>query len=149
LENGSHNFKMPGFSKLVQEKRVKDGTHPLLKREDGTSVGKETNDRRRKEGTLKGDPELGRQSMASQLELGTHSSQYTWTCEECGKSGKGKGNYTRLHGKNCSTKKVSGLNNNPKPCTIDGIEIFKSRKDLISKLGWGNNGVRNKHFRYV
>lgn len=149
LENGTHNFKTPGFSKSVQEKRVKDGTHSFLKKQDGTSVGKETNDRRRKEGTLKGNPELGRQSMAGQLEMGTHSSQYKWTCKECGRFGQGKGNYTRLHGLNCSNKKLTGWKNTSKPCTVDGVEIFKSRKELISKLGWGDSGIRNKQFRYL
>ena len=33
--------------------------------------------------------------------------------------------------------------------TVDGVEIFKSRKELISKLGWGDSGIRNKQFRYL
>lgn len=35
------------------------------------------------------------------LEDGTHSSQTSWSCERCAKTGKGLANYKRWHGNNC------------------------------------------------
>lgn len=35
------------------------------------------------------------------LSLGQHSSQKQWTCEHCGKSGRGLSNYARWHGDRC------------------------------------------------
>lgn len=36
-----------------------------------------------------------------------------------------------------------------KPCTIDGINIYPSKKELAANLGWGKNGAGSKFFRYV
>ncbi len=36
-----------------------------------------------------------------------------------------------------------------KKCTIDGITIFESRRDLIKRLGRGRAGLKNPGFRYV
>jgi len=36
-----------------------------------------------------------------------------------------------------------------KPCTIDGITIYPSRKALADEFGWGKKGVGNPSFRYV
>jgi len=36
-----------------------------------------------------------------------------------------------------------------KPCTIDGVTIYKSLKELTTKLGQGKNGARHPDFRYV
>jgi hypothetical protein len=60
---------------------VKNGTCNLLRRPDGTSVSQEINEKRLKDGT--------------------HNWTMKWTCEHCGKSGSGDGNYKRWHGDNC------------------------------------------------
>jgi len=39
--------------------------------------------------------------------LGKCSTQYQWTCEICGKSGKNSTNYSRYHGENCGKNSVS------------------------------------------
>jgi hypothetical protein len=36
-----------------------------------------------------------------------------------------------------------------KPCTIDGVKIYKSRAELVAELGTGKNGERSPNFRYV
>jgi hypothetical protein len=36
-----------------------------------------------------------------------------------------------------------------KPCTVDEITIFKSKKDLTNKLGKGIRGFRHPNFRYL
>jgi len=36
-----------------------------------------------------------------------------------------------------------------KPCTLDGITVYPSRKALADELGLGKKGVRNPSFRYV
>ena len=36
-----------------------------------------------------------------------------------------------------------------KPCTIDGIKIYESRKALIIDLGNGKHGLRHPNFRYL
>lgn len=35
------------------------------------------------------------------------------------------------------------------PCTIDGITIFPSRKQLGATLGWGKSGVASPTFTYI
>jgi hypothetical protein len=36
-----------------------------------------------------------------------------------------------------------------KPCTVDGITIYESRKQLIAELGWGKHGATHPNFRYI
>lgn len=38
---------------------------------------------------------------------------------------------------------------NIKPCTVDGVKIYPSRKALAEDLGWGKAGARSPNFRYV
>ena len=38
---------------------------------------------------------------------------------------------------------------NCKPCTIDGINIFPSRKALAAVHGWSTRGIKSPSFRYV
>lgn len=45
--------------------------------------------------------EMLRQKTLKSLADGTHSSQHQWTCQRCGKSGKGLANFSRWHGDNC------------------------------------------------
>jgi len=51
--------------------------------------------------------------------------------------------------------RIAGLRashaNNPrgKQCTVDGITIFRSLKDLIGALGAGKNGKYHSNFRYI
>lgn len=152
VKAGTHNFLIPGFSKSVQIDRVRKGTHPFLKRADGSSVGGDANKKRIKDGTYVPPltPDKAREVVKEQLKNGKHSSQVEWNCEVCGKKGRGAGNYTLYHGKNCLP---NGKNNHPnngrKKCTVDGITIFESRKELIKTLGWGRNGVRHPNFRYL
>lgn len=40
-------------------------------------------------------------STIKKINAGTHPSQKTWTCEHCGKSSRGIGNYVRYHGMKC------------------------------------------------
>lgn len=42
-------------------------------------------------------------STIERINAGTHPSQKTWTCEHCGKSSKGTGNYVRYHGIKCKS----------------------------------------------
>lgn len=36
-----------------------------------------------------------------------------------------------------------------KPCTVDGINIFPSKKMLGQTLGWGKTGTNSPNFKYV
>ena len=36
-----------------------------------------------------------------------------------------------------------------RPCTVDGITIYPSQKELIKALGKGKTGLRSKSFRFV
>jgi hypothetical protein len=81
LEEKTHNFLDSESQRQKALKRVKDGTHPFL------------------------GGDLQRKANAKMLAEGTHTSQFKWVCENCGKHGKGKGNFTRFHGDNCKHKK--------------------------------------------
>ena len=54
-----------------------------------------------------------------------------------------------------STKKKISLklkgtkSKNAKRCTIDGITVFRSARELASALGGGKNGVRHPNFRFL
>ena len=48
-----------------------------------------------------GHQELLKAKNKELLEKGQHSTQQSWICENCRKSGKGLSNYSRWHGKNC------------------------------------------------
>ena len=101
-------------SRKTQLKRLAEGTHNWLDSERQAEAGRKSfkityangthNFIKHKEQRIK--------NMRERLVNGTHnllgpdsSSQVFWTCECCGKSGKGKGNYTRFHGKSCKQMK--------------------------------------------
>ncbi len=46
-----------------------------------------------------------------------------------------------------SIKKMSDAKS--KPCTIDGVTIYPSKKQLGLTLGWGKTGTLSKSFRYL
>jgi len=103
--DGTHNFLGPKTNAL----RIENGTHHFLRRQDGSSL---TGDKV-KNGT---HPFLGPKLNLKRISEGTHNfvgqnapSQVVWTCEHCGKTGKGKGNYTRAHGNNCNQLKTIDL----------------------------------------
>ncbi len=76
IKNGTHLFLNGEFHRKNNLKRLSNGTHNML---DGKLVRK-------------------------QLEDGTHPSQIKWTCEHCGKIGKGSTNYKRWHGDKCTKR---------------------------------------------
>lgn len=112
VANGTHNFSGKNNPSVA---KVANGTHHLL--------GPETNAKRIAEGThhFLGDSNPSVKKMKDgthhwlskehkekmklltkqQIEAGTHSTQWKWTCE-CGKEGKGKGNMVQhQRGKGC------------------------------------------------
>ena len=122
LENGTHHFLDPEFHQRnnalkiadgthhflgpeTNLKRVKDGTHNLMRRPDGTSDASD----RVKNGTHNFlDGQKQSETAIKRVVDGTHHflspnspTQVKWTCPYCNKSGKGKGNYNHWHGNNC------------------------------------------------
>lgn len=111
--------------------KVKDGTHNLLKRPDGSSVGKESTKKRLENGThpfldsniqrrnslkniANGTNNFvnGNQPTAERMANGTHNflegrnpNNTKVTCEHCGKT-MGKPNYSRSHGDRCKNATV-------------------------------------------
>lgn len=125
LENGTHIFLNKDFQKEKARKLIEDGTHPVFNLHKdwtcercgfkGRGNGqynqhikskkcldffkpKETSKDRVNNGTHNF---LGSALQKKRVGDGTHPSQIPWTCEVCGKSGKGKGIFTRFHGTNC------------------------------------------------
>jgi hypothetical protein len=111
VANGSHNWLGPTHNK----NRVAKGTHPNMKRPDGTSASSDRvrmgthNWQKRADGTSNASDKvknkthhfLGEAVTTRQLNNGTHPSQQEWTCEICGKIGKHRAAYTRFHGEKC------------------------------------------------
>ena len=109
VNEGTHNFL---GSNNPNARRIQDGTHNLLKRVDGSSQSKDRvvkgthnflgdknpNVERIKAGIHQWQGNTGN---LARLAAGTHPSQKVWTCEHCGKTGKGSGNYKRHHGDVC------------------------------------------------
>jgi transcription elongation factor Elf1 len=86
------------LARLHALKRVMNGTHPFL---DSESQRKRAKERVEKGVCVFTDPNWQRENQKKIIKEGKHPSQISWTCQHCGTSGKGKGNYTRLHGNNC------------------------------------------------
>ena len=121
VSEGTHNLLNGEVQRRSNADRIGAGVHHFLKKEDGNSLGKTVNDKKIEAGThhfldpnwqlqkSKHSVEAGTHNfIGSELQLkrianGTHPSQQQWKCEVCGKEGKGKGNFTRAHGKNCKT----------------------------------------------
>jgi hypothetical protein len=87
LAEGTHNLLDGTVSSLVQKAKVAAGTHHFL----GGDIQRANNIKRITNGT---HPFLGPNSP----------SQLKWTCEHCGKEGKGKGNYIKNHGLKCKKR---------------------------------------------
>lgn len=120
VKDGTHHFLNGDIAKKSNAKRISDGTHnlqglnnPTHKRiADGTfHMFGENNPavKRVKNGTHNF---LGKELNQKRIDEGTHNflgpnapSQFVWSCEICNKTGKGKGIYTRFHGKNCKKLK--------------------------------------------
>lgn len=45
--------------------------------------------------------------------------------------------------------KAKNAASHSKPCTVDGVTIFKSLKDLVASLGQGKSGRHHPNFRYI
>lgn len=97
LENGTHFFLSEDHKKQ-QSKRMNDlskrGLHPWQKQ----GYHKVLNLERIQNGTHNWQ---GSSTNLKMLKEGNHPSQKQWTCEVCGKTGKGSANYKRWHGDNC------------------------------------------------
>lgn len=95
---GTHHLLNRDAASERNKKRVVKGNHPFMIRPDGSSVSKD----KVVNGThnfLGGS--IQRRTNSKMLENGTHPSQKVWSCEHCGKIGKGASNYTKNHGKSC------------------------------------------------
>lgn len=116
IEAGTHPFLDPEFHKKSNAKRIAEGTHNLLGENNPTHkriangtyhmIGENNLAVQRvKQGTHNF---LGPETNQRRIDAGTHNflgpkapSQFVWSCEVCGKTGKGKGIFTRFHGVNC------------------------------------------------
>jgi|LakMenEpi03Aug12_release.lakeMendotaPanAssembly.Ray.scaffolds.fasta_scaffold333416_3 hypothetical protein len=116
VENGSHPFLGGEISRKTNAMRLANGTHNLVgarnpihqRIADGTYHMFGENNiavQRVANGTHNF---LGPELNLRRIKEGTHNligpnapSQFVWTCDVCGKTGKGKGVYTRFHGASC------------------------------------------------
>lgn len=97
VKNGTNPFLGGEMQRTTQRKRVENGTHHLL--------GGEIQKKLVEKGThLFLSKEWQALNLSRQFANGKHPSQAEWTCERCGKSGKGSTNFKRWHGDNCTAK---------------------------------------------
>jgi hypothetical protein len=109
------------LARKANAKRIENGTFHFLKRPDGTSLGKDVQNERVKNGThhllggkiqhdrvengthhlLGGD--IQSKTQLKLLKEGKHISQQMMNCCHCGKTFN-KGNFLRWHGNNCKLK---------------------------------------------
>lgn len=95
IAEGTHNFQ--GFNNPTH-RRIQDGTYHMFGENNPTA-------QRVKTGT---HHFLGPKNNQRRIDNGSHNflgptapSQFVWHCDVCGKTGKGKGIFTRFHGINC------------------------------------------------
>lgn len=93
------------IAKKMNEQKLSDGSHHFL---DSNWQSWAANKRIDMGLCVFTDSKWQSKNQFKILEKGKHPSQIKWSCKHCGTSGKGKGNYTRLHGNNCPsfTKKT-------------------------------------------
>lgn len=110
INDGTHNFLDSNWAREKEIRKVQNGTHPFLSREDGSSIGQQTNIKRVELGTHNFlGPESNRKrfedgthSILKMIENGTHPAHKDWVCDKCGKHGKGMSQLSRhTKGKNC------------------------------------------------
>ena len=102
------------ISSQTQKARVENGTHPWQTRPDGTNlqIDRIANGTHHCHNNLNHPMKIRSRNGShtwfgdnnpcyNQLLSNRHSSQKVWTCEHCGVSGRGAGNYTKYHGNNC------------------------------------------------
>ena len=112
IKDGSFHFLNSNWAREKELKKVKNGTHPFLTKEDGSSIGQETNKRRVESGSHNFlGPDLnkkrfedGTHPILKMLETGNHPAHKKWTCNKCGMLGKGMSQLSRhKKGKNCKS----------------------------------------------
>jgi hypothetical protein len=116
IADGTHNFLDGEIASKSNAKRIAEGTHNLQGSNNPTH-------RRIQDGTYhmfgENNPAvqrvkqgihnfLGPETNQRRIDNGSHNflgpnapSQFVWHCDACGKTGKGKGVFTRFHGVNC------------------------------------------------
>lgn len=100
VESGVHHWLGDGsYQRSVQQSKIDDGTHHLL----NGDIQRRYQLKRSAEGT-----HVFIESVKKQLEEGTHPTQKKWSCDHCGASGVGIGNYSRWYGDKCKLKIKAG-----------------------------------------
>ena len=102
VANGTNPFSGP----KINMKKFEDGTHPFLR----SGFQKEMSDRSNTQRVAAGNHNFQKRadgsSFTKDLVLsGAHTTQQSWTCEHCNRSGKGEANYFRWHHNNCKQVK--------------------------------------------
>ena len=127
LANGTHIFADKVFQKENARKMIEAGTHPVYKLQEkwvcnqcgktGKGLGQQAQHRNSKKCLEYDKPKetakdrvtqgthnfLGGELQKKRVANGSHPSQFPWTCNVCGTSGKGKGVFTRYHDSNCKS----------------------------------------------
>jgi len=105
VENGTHNFVGGEIQRVTNRRRVENGTHHLL---NGDASRKYQREVVASGNHLFQNSEWKREQQKKLVDAGTHHllgpdspTQKEWSCDHCGKSGKGTSNYQRWHGENC------------------------------------------------
>jgi len=107
--------KLSELSRAAQLKRVADGTHHLL------------------------SGEIQRKSSKERLEAGTHNFIRPWTCEHCGKEGKGTG-YSRYHVDKCRSRL--------KPTSFLVCTSFQSSPETLASSSLDSSHHHNQRNTY-
>lgn len=101
VTNGTHNFLGGEIQKETNQRRIKDGSHHFLSGKHSSKFQKEIVAKNKHRFQ---DTEWQKEQQLKLVEAGTHHllgpdspTQQLWTCKMCGKSGKGKSNFTRWH----------------------------------------------------
>jgi hypothetical protein len=104
LEKGTHNFFGGKIQRETNLKRVENGTHHFLDREEAKRRYEKQRQNGRLPSQMTGWKEKKTKDFMKMLEEGTHPSQVERTCPYCGKVGKG-GSMLRWHFDNCKENK--------------------------------------------
>lgn len=104
IDDGTHIFLDSDFQREVQRKRLEDGTHNFLGDNHPMKIASNNGTHHFTSGEIQQKAAIERLQNGTHHFLGPNSpSQFQWHCENCGKTGRGKGNYNQYHGNKCKS----------------------------------------------
>jgi hypothetical protein len=126
------------------KKASKETKEKMSKSQTGKQISNDT--RKKMSNTARNTPRSEAQQAVFKQALEKSHSKEARTKQAKSMLGKKHSIVTISKMKNAASKRWEKIS---KPCTVDGITIYRCLKDLLAALGQGKNGYKSPHFRFL